>query len=398
MKTFRLLALLGVTLIALIAIGAVQATGITLERYDATYRFTESITFTLSASSDVSITQATVFYQAGSALPVRHTADSLIPAPRIDLTTTVSFGNAKPAAFSTLTYWWEITDQSGKTLRSDPHTLAYIDNRFAWMDLTQGKVRVHWYQGDSGFGQSAAMIANEALPKLQQQLGVEATGPIDVYIYQSVEDLQSAVELAGRSWLGGQARPELGVVMIATPPDAEANLRLRRDLPHELTHLMVFIAAKTGYRSVPRWLDEGLASVNEAEPNASQRVALQTALEQNQVPSLESLCASFPTDASSALVAYAESRVVVQQIIDSYGLTSIQALMAVYRDGASCATGIERALNTTLSGLEFKWRASLGPSGGVAAVAQNSGPWLLIWIAIAIPFFALLLLRKPKQN
>jgi hypothetical protein len=31
-------------------------------------------------------------------------------------------------------------------------------------------------------------------------------------------------------------------------------------------------------------------------------------------------------------------------------------------------------------------------------MAQNSGPWLLIWIAIAIPFFALLLLRKPKKN
>jgi hypothetical protein len=304
----------------------------------------------------------------------------------------VPFGDNKPAAFSTLTYWWEIVDQAGQTLRSDPRTLAYIDNRFTWMDLTQGPVRVHWYQGDSGLGQSAATIANEALPKLQQQLGVEATGPIDVYIYASVEELQSAVELAGRSWLGGQARPELGVVMIATPPDAESTLRLRRDLPHELTHLMVFIAAKAGYRSVPRWLDEGLASVNEAEPNALQAVALQEALAKNQAPSLETLCGSFPNDASAALVAYAESRVVVQQIIDSYGLTGIQALMAVYRDGASCAAGVERGLNTTLSGLEFKVRASA--PGGVAAMAQNSGPWLLIWIAIAIPFFALLLMRK----
>ncbi|MBI5565860.1 MAG: hypothetical protein HY870_13275, partial [Chloroflexi bacterium] len=213
-------------------------------------------------------------------------------------------------------------------------------------------------------------------------------------IYATLDDLRSAVELAGHEWLGGQARPQLGVVLIAVPPGPEADLQLRRDLPHELTHLMMYLAAFPRYDAVPAWLDEGLATLNEAEPNPAQAVALQTALGAGQVSSLETLCGTLPTDATAAFVGYAQSRGVVQQIVDAYGSTGIQALLAAYRDGASCAGGVERGLNTTLTGLDLQWRAALSPDSGATTLAKGLGPWLLILAAVSVPLIVMLAGRK----
>jgi hypothetical protein len=160
---------------------------------------------------------------------------------------------------------------------------------------------------------------------------------------------------------------------------------------------MVYLATFPRYDAVPAWLDEGLATLNEAEPNPAQAVALQTALAAGRVPSLEAQCGTLPADATEALAAYAQSRGVVQQIVDVYGSTGIQALLAAYRDGASCAGGVERALNTTLTGLELQWSTSLSPESSATTLAKGFGPWLLILIAVSFPLIVLLVGRKPKE-
>jgi hypothetical protein len=388
-----------VVAIALGPIGLAAADGIGVSNVNATYQFARSMTLTITASSDAPITQAAVFYQTANQTPIRQAADPFTPANQVDLQATIVFTETRPPAFSAITYWWEIADQSGKTVRTEVATLAYFDNRFKWQDLTSGKVRVHWVTGDSGFGATAATIANEALPRIQQQLGVEPPSPIDLYIYPTLDELRNAVELAGRPWLGGQARPELGVVMVAIPTGDTATIEMRRDIPHELTHLMVFVAARPGFDTVPAWLDEGLATLNEAEPDSNQAVALQDAYTANQLPSLESLCGALPTEATSALAAYAESRGVVQQIVDTYGSAGIQALVAAYRDGATCAGGVERGLNVTLNSIELKWRSTLGPASPAAAVAKTSGPWIILSITVVLPLIiALAMIRRPAKR
>ena len=389
--------LIVITWVAL-AIGSARADGITVSSIDASYTFARSMIFSLSASSDSPVTQATLFFQSGGAPPLSQPADSFVPANQVNLAATVNLVETKLPAFSTISYWWEVADQSSKTIRTETRTLAYIDNRFNWQEITSGPVRVHWYRGDSGFSTAAASVANEALPRIQQQSGVEPPSPIDIYIYASVDDLRSAVELGGRPWLGGQARPEFGVVMVAIPPGDGALIQMRREIPHELTHLMVFIATTPDYQAVPAWLDEGLATLNEGEPNPTQAVALQDAFAANRLIPIDALCGPFSTDASAALLAYAESQGVVQQIVDDYGSAGLQALLAAYRDGATCAGGVERGLSATLAGIELKWRSRLGPAGSAEAVAKGSGPWLLLWIAIGLPLLGLIAWRRPAKR
>lgn len=384
-------------------LGLAQAGGITFNALSASYQFASQIVFSAAVSSSSPITGATVFFQSSSQPPYSHPADPFTPATPITLTATVDLKETKLIPFSTVSYWWEVVDQAGQTARSETKTLIYVDNRFPWQDLTAGPVRVHWYQGDSGFGSAAVSAASEALPKIQQQIGVEPPSPLDVYVYASTADLRSAVELAGREWLGGQARPELGVVLVAIPPGDSARLQMRRDIPHELTHLMTFVATTPNYHAVPRWLDEGLATLNEGDPNSIQAIAVQDAAAKNKLLPLESVCGTFPVDASAALLAYGESRSVVQQIINEYGSSGIQALLAAYRDGATCEGGVERALNTSLTGLEVKWRAQLQPGTSSPALPNSSTatgilPWLLLIAVIALPLIVVLLWRFPKKN
>lgn len=396
--------LLILTLGLLHPIGAAQADGITFEALNASYQFAEKITFTATVSGPAPITRATVFFQSGSQPPYSHPADPFTPAVSVNLTATIDLKETKLIPFSTVSYWWEVVDQAGTTARSETKTLIYVDNRFSWQDLAAGPVRVHWYQGDSGFGSAAASAASEALPKIQQQIGVEPPSPLDVYVYASNDDLRSAVELAGRDWLGGQARPELGVVLVAIPPGDSARLQMRRDIPHELTHLMTFVATTPNYTALPRWLDEGLATLNEGDPNSTQAIAVQDAVAKNKLIALESLCGTFPADASAALLAYGESRSAVQQIINEYGSTGVQALLTAYRDGATCEGGVERALNTSLTGLEVKWRAqvqpgaSTNPSAPTTSTTTDSLPWLLLLAVVILPLIVILLWRFPQKR
>jgi hypothetical protein len=361
--------------------------------------------FTATASSDLPITQATVFFQSGSQAPYSRPADPFTPATAVSLTATIDLNETTLIPFSTVSYWWEAIDQAGQKARSETQSFRYVDNRFAWQEFTSGPARVHWYQGDSGFGGAAANVASEAIPGMVQQFGVEPPSPLDVYVYASIDDLRSAVELAGRDWLGGQARPELGVVLVAIPPGDSARLHMRRDIPHELTHLMTFVAASPNYDAVPRWLDEGLATLNEGEPNSTQLLAVQEAVAKNKLIPIESLCGAFPADASAALLAYGQSRYIVQQIINEYGSAGIQALLAAYRDGATCSGGVERALNITLPELELKWRGPLQASptspGTATSTTASTGtgilPWLVLIGVIALPLLVVLLWRSPRK-
>ena len=380
---------------------AYAAESITFSTLDASYMFANHMTFSASVTGDAPITQATVFFQSGSQTPSSQRVIPISAARAVTLTATIDLKKVTLTPFSTVSYWWEATDEAGQTARSETQTVAYVDNRFNWQETTTGPARVHWYQGDSGYGAAATAVAAGALPKIQQQIGVVPPSPIDIYLYASQDDLRSAVELAGREWLGGQARPELGVVLVAIPPGESAQLQMRRDIPHELTHLMTFVATTPNYPSVPRWLDEGLATLNEGEPDSTQALAVQEALANNKLIPLATLCGAFPTDASAALLAYGQSRNVVQHIIDEYGSTGIQALLAAYRDGATCEGGVERGLNTTLTGLELKWRASLqsstAPANAITPSTTSVVPWLILIAVIALPLIVLLLWRKPDK-
>ncbi|HET7378087.1 MAG TPA: hypothetical protein VFK30_15345, partial [Anaerolineae bacterium] len=61
-------------------IGPARAASVTLSDFKASYTFAESITFSVSVSSDTAIQQASLFFQSGGTAPVRQTANPFTSA------------------------------------------------------------------------------------------------------------------------------------------------------------------------------------------------------------------------------------------------------------------------------------------------------------------------------
>ncbi len=396
MRTARFAAALGACLALLVPLLARAQGEITVTHLGATYIFGQQITFTLKAESSAGVSQATLFVETGAGDRVTVTEAEVTPGQQVEAAVVRDLQQQRVRPFSTLDYWWVVADESGAELETDHQSLYYEDNRFDWQSMARGPVVAHWYSGDLGFGQAAADAGALALPTISSDLGAEPPERVDVYVYATVTELQTGLALGGRTWVGGHADPDLGVVLIAVPPGPEAVLAFERDLPHELTHVLIYQVTEPNYASVPFWLNEGLAVLHETQPNPAYRVALDRAFEQDALLPISSLCGAFPLDASEATLAYAESLSVVTYIRDRWGSAQLVELLQAYADGATCEGGTQRVLRTSLAGLENDWSRDVLRGNPVLTAAARFGPWLLLLCVPALALFFLLLIpRRP---
>jgi hypothetical protein len=343
------------------------------------YEFGQQIGFHLEASSASGITQVTLSFRAtgDATTTVEHPRFVAGPSVMVDHKYDLQDRYIKP--FSLIEYWWTISDAADHRLTTEVQTFSYDDNRFAWQSLTQAGVTVYWYQGIEAFGQAALDVAVEAVPRISADLGVGAPRPIRAFLYANLSDLEGALPPTGREWVGGQAYPELGTFVAAIPPDDRSLSNMKRVIPHEITHLLIYQAAGGSLGHVPSWLNEGLATLSEELPDPEAAIVLETALSQGGLVPLETLCGPFPLDTGEARLSYAQSGSVVSFIRDRYGRQGLVRLIAAYADGASCRGGVERALGVSLEGLETQWRASLQPRNKWRVFLEKAGPWLGLW-------------------
>ena len=300
--------------------------------------------------------------------------------------------------FVTVTYWFEVTLQSGEFIRSEDNFLQYLDDRFTWQQRADELIRVHWYEGDDAFGDALLDVARRGLNTVNALIPTPANAPVDVYVYASTEDLQSALFLGGETWQGGHANPKLGVVMLSVTPGSGQGIEMERLIPHELAHVLLYRNLGDGYANLPVWLAEGMASMVELYPNPDYDQALLKASQNNTLIPIPDLCDSFPLDASNAYLAYAESKSFVRFLRDSYGTTTLYSLLSAYADGLSCEQGVVRAMSTSLASLDARWRESvLGQNVAVVSL-RNLLPYLGLFVFLLLIPLIGFLQRRPDDD
>ncbi len=381
--------------------------GITVEEISSSYTFAQQLSFSLHATANADIVRVYLFLRATSdaqALPV---PVEIEPTTDLSVTHTLDLRRTPLQPFATAIYWWHILDADGNSLTTEAQQFKYMDDRFQWQvlsDDTGAGTTVHWIdgQGDIVFGQAALDIAVSSLKEINAELRAPTDQPIDIYIYDGQPNLRAAMVLTGREWVGGQAHPELGIVVIAVPFEDGYTTRMKRDIPHEITHLLVYrTVTPESYVYVPEWLDEGLATANERSPRAEFAAAIEAARAQDQLLPLENLCVPFSPDPTVAMLSYAQSSSLIKFIRKEYGASGIRDLLAAYRDGASCAAGVREALDITLPRLENAWRASLEPQAPWLATLRQIDVWVGLWVLsllLAVPMLGQLRGRSAAQK
>ena len=361
----------------------------------ATYTFGQAIHFSLQAKSQGIIEQATLFVNAPELPGAYFVAVELLPGRDVAISYDLSLSQLQFAPFTAIAYWWEVVTSAGQ-MSLPRQTLDYVDDRFQWRQVAYENFIVHWTGSDDTIGQAALTILDLYQPRLELIIPAGTSpAPIRVFIYPSTADLRSALRLTGRDWVGAHARPELGVLLVTAVNPRTAMFDLGQSLPHELSHLLLYRSMGPSYANLPRWLDEGLATFFEATADPNYALLLQQAVNDQQTLPFAQLCATFPTEAQPAILAYAQSLSLIRYIQAEFGNRKLSELIMAYQDGASCDSGVRQALGISLATLSGRWleqQQTVSPAG---RFWQVNGLWFLLLVASFLLTAFLLWPTKP---
>ena len=145
------------------------------------------------------------------------------------------------------------------------------------------------------------------------------------------------------------------------------------------------------------WLNEGIATLAEINPNADYEHVLSDASNRGALIPMADLCASFPADSAQAFLAYAEARSFTTYLRDTYGAPALLNLAKIYAEGVDCDNGAQRALGTSLSQLELTWREkSLGQNVWGVAFRKMLPYLCLLGLLIGVPLIVGMNSSKKK--
>jgi len=372
--------------------------GVEVENATVAVDFGKTITFAAKIKSPLTIQQVSLLFRGVREDVTRVETVQVAEDGSVSFTYDASLNVFPP--FSQIVFWFQATLADNQTYTSAPITFPYNDSRFPWRDTTRSNVTVHWYAGDDAFGAAALDAAGAGMLAMNEFIPISLTEPVNIYIYSNISDLQNTLMLGGEEWVGGHASPELGVVLVAVAPGTSQSMELETEIPHELAHVMLYRSLGSKYNNQPAWLLEGIASMVELYPNPDYARALEIASENNSLLAFDDLCASFPTDAGSAYLAYAQSQSFVTYIRETYGTTGLGRLTNSYGDGFPCELGATNALGTPLSQLDSRWRESVLGQNTTGVAARNLFPFILLMILVlVVPIWgAIDMLRQRRKR
>ncbi len=199
--------------------------------------------------------------------------------------------------------------------------------------------------------------ADRVRSELSEQLGQNVLSRVHVRIGRTTGEMR---KLAPRGigypeYASGVAFSEAGIVLLTEEPRYPGEQHdLLEVFRHELAH--VALSDAVDGKAVPRWFNEGFAVHASGEAVASRLQTLWTATLAGTLLPLKDLTATFPADATTASVAYAEAADLLRYLLRSHEAHRFRALIERVRAGESFERALGDAYATDLASFEYEWR------------------------------------------
>jgi hypothetical protein len=363
------------------------------------YQFGEQIHFQATLESDAPVESAFLFVgeKDGTHTYVEPVSAKSVGEGKYELECSFDLVENPLRAFTTVEYRFDVQPAGGEMISSSLETFEYTDNRFEWQQLEEKPFRVYWYEGGLAFAQKVLDTAQAGLKNAQNMAMLSTPEMVRIYVYPNSADMQETISLASRDSAAGHADPDLGVMVVSLPAGPDQQLLMEQRLPHELMHVLLYQLTGPGYASLPAWLNEGLASAGEMFSNPEYQSWLEHAYHNGGLLPISSLCKTFPKDAPSALLAYAESQSFVSYLYNTFGKNGLQSLVAQYSNQVDCEKGAVSALGFSLVELEEGWRADRFGENLTRQAIINLLPWMVLLAAILIGPILLVLTYLRKR-
>lgn len=199
--------------------------------------------------------------------------------------------------------------------------------------------------------------ADEFKRELEGMLGKDVLEKVHVRIGRTAGEMET---LAPRGtgfpkYAAGVAYSELGLVLLtAAPRYPGANHDLPEVFRHELAHIALHDAVSRD--NVPRWFNEGFAIHASGEAETSRMQALWTATVSGNLIPFEKLTRSFPSDSTTASVAYAQAADLLRFLRRGGEEHRFRALIRRVSSGQSFEAALLDAYATDMYSLESDWK------------------------------------------
>jgi hypothetical protein len=338
-----------------------QGDGPVVVRNEVIVDYPHTATFRLELAPGTAVTGGTLSYRLGRRSCL--TAGTVVPAEvegaSLSWTWVMSrSGNPPPGV--ELVWEWTVRDAAGNTYATTPQTFTFQDERFEWQRVaTDGnEITLDWYRG-AEVGPTLLAAAEAGLARIEQDIGLDLAGPVQIFVYGSAEDMREAL-LYVQDWAGGVAFDEYNVILLGVPPSLAEGWG-SETIRHELAHLVVGQYAWSCLGgSRPTWLDEGLAVYAEGEPDEALQDDIARGVEQDVFLPVRSLNGAFPAHDAEATMAYSQSYSLVDFLLQAYSQEDMRALLGALSGAAAYDAALEQVYGFNADGLEVVWRAAVG--------------------------------------
>ncbi|MCD6452970.1 MAG: peptidase MA domain-containing protein [Dehalococcoidales bacterium] len=345
-------------LLTVLAPGLVSAQPeLTIVSSSAEADFPTSLNFSVSAESNVDITDIRLHYRVDRISLAQVTSEVYIeftPAKAVSINwplQMVKIGGLPPG--SGVDYWWTVEDAASNKRETAPARVQFDDERYSWSSLTEGEVTLYWYEGDLAIARRLMTVAQQTLVWLKEDTGAELERPVRIYIYADSRDLQGAM-IYPQEWTGGVAFTRFGTVAIGiSSTDLDWGSRA---IAHELTHLVIHQVTLNPYSDLPTWLDEGLAMHTEGPLEPVFVASLNRAIEENSLISVRSLLSPFSAYPDKATLSYAQSYSLVEFLLSNYGHHKMLELLEAIKQDDTCDGILEKVYGVNVDGLDSLWQ------------------------------------------
>ena len=251
-----------------------------------------------------------------------------------------------------------VTDEGTVDGPSSSHRL--LDERFEWEVLEGERVNLWTYGGGDRFARDALAIAEAAMAKAADLLGVGDIEPVDFLLYTDTREFRDAMGPATRENVGGQAHPRIRTLFGLISPRQIDSDWADELITHELAHLVFHEAVDNPYQYPPRWLNEGLAVYLSKGYDDEDRRQVRGAAGGGTIIPLEGLGGQFPTRPGRQSLAYAESIAAVDHFVETYGQDRLVELINAFGEGSGLDGAFVVATGEDFATFDAAWLEALG--------------------------------------
>jgi tetratricopeptide (TPR) repeat protein len=235
---------------------------------------------------------------------------------------------------------WQLAESAHKKDAYDvtAYNLAMLHDRMAKFEtLTNAHFMVHMSPLEAVlYGDRVLDLLGRARETLGRKYGVELTQPTEVEIFPEQKDF--AVRTFGMPGNPGYLGVCFGSVITAnSPASQEPNPANWEDvLWHEFCHVVTLTDTRN---RMPRWLSEGISVYEERQANPlwgeKMNLAYRDLILKGELTPLGKLSGAFltPKTTGHLLFAYYESSLVVEFIVNQFGLDALKKILGDLRDG-----------------------------------------------------------------